>query len=172
MRSFTELLLYCLSSTWKSAERVSLKNWHVLFPITHQKNVLERQQDAGYIRQIVFTLVQLFSTLQQSTSPSQSIHLLSCSVLQDCSKLLVHSMPGQMVSRTVEACTTRLQHCFTNPPPISRWPAMPGSGATRGLRQHWCDSTALGRVLVQIYVSMGLVLFVNISASALLGFVF
>lgn len=50
--------------------------------------------------------------------PSVSIHLFPHPpppLSLDCSKLLIHSMPSQMVSRTVKACSTWFQHSSNKP---------------------------------------------------------
>lgn len=80
-----------------------------------RENRERERASTEYIHQLGATVLWLLLTLQLSTSLSPSIHLPSSSLLQECSKLLIHSMPSQMVSRTVEACTTRFQHPSNKP---------------------------------------------------------
>lgn len=107
-----------LYSTHRGSVLYQFRNWLLQFPFpthTNRERQREKEQDREYIHQIGAAELWLLLTLQLSTPLSLSIHLLPSSLLQDCSKLQIHSMPSQMASHTVEACTTRFQHPSNKP---------------------------------------------------------
>lgn len=100
----------------------------------------DRELCSEYTHQIGATELWLRLTLQLSTPLSLSIHLPPTSRLSRCS--------AQSYWYTVcpaRWSATRLKHVplgfntpLTNPPPSSRWHAVPGSSATGGLHWYQC----------------------------------